>query len=183
MKRLVVRFMWAALILVIVGTSLAWVLLAKSLPQIEGKVSVGQLTANATIARDASGIPVITAENRRDLAYATGYAHAQDRFFQMDLTRRNAAGELSELFGALALPRDKQNRFHRFRARARAVLENVSTAGAEIMSAYADGVNAYLDGRSGTELSLEYGVLTLLNADYAPAPWTPVNSLTSQCTV
>ena len=146
MKRLVVRFMWAALILVIVGTSLAWVLLAKSLPQIEGKVSVGQLTADATIARDASGIPVITAENRRDLAYATGYAHAQDRFFQMDLTRRNAAGELSELFGALALPRDKQNRFHRFRARARAVLENVSTADAEIMSAYADGVNNGLAG-------------------------------------
>ena len=146
MKRLVVRFMWAALILVIVGTSLAWVLLAKSLPQIEGSVTVGQLTANAVIARDASGIPVITAENRRDLAYATGYAHAQDRFFQMDLTRRNAAGELSELFGALALPRDKQNRFHRFRTRARAVLENLSTADAEIMSAYADGVNNGLAG-------------------------------------
>ena len=114
MRRLVVRFMWVALILVIVGASLAGVLLAKSLPQIEGSVTVGQLTANAVIARDASGIPVITAKNRRDLAYATGYAHAQDRFFQMDLTRRNAAGELSELFGALALPRDRQNRFHRF---------------------------------------------------------------------
>lgn len=138
--------MWVALVLVIVGTSLAWMLLARSLPQIEGSVTVGHLTANALIARDTSGIPVITAENRRDLAYATGYAHAQDRFFQMDLTRRNAAGELSELFGALALPRDRQNRFHRFRARARTVLENVSTADAEIVSAYAAGVN---DGLAG----------------------------------
>jgi penicillin amidase len=138
--------MWVALVLVMVGTSLAWVLLTKSLPQIEGSVTVGQLTANAVIARDASGIPIITAENRRDLAYATGYAHAQDRFFQMDLTRRNAAGELSELFGALALPRDRQNRFHRFRARARTVLENISTTDAEIVSAYAAGVN---DGLAG----------------------------------
>ena len=146
MKRFIVRLAWAALILIVVGISLAWVLLAKSLPQIDGEITATRLTADATIARDAAGIPVITAENRRDLAYATGYAHAQDRFFQMDLSRRNSAGELSELFGALALPRDRQNRFHRFRTRAREALKNVSAADAEIISAYADGVN---DGLAG----------------------------------
>lgn len=146
MKRFIVRLAWAALILTVVGISLVWVLLAKSLPQIDGEIAATHLTADATIARDAAGIPVITAENRRDLAYATGYAHAQDRFFQMDLSRRNAAGELSELFGTLALPRDRQNRFHRFRTRAREALKNVSAADAEIISAYADGVN---DGLAG----------------------------------
>ena len=58
--------------------------------------------------------PVILAANRRDLAFATGFAHAQDRFFQMDLIRRKAAGELSELVGAAAIEIDKQSRFHRF---------------------------------------------------------------------
>jgi len=145
-KRFIVRLAWAGLILTVVGISLVWVLLAKSLPQIDGDIAATRLTANATIVRDAAGIPVITADNRRDLAYATGYAHAQDRFFQMDLSRRNAAGELSELFGALALPRDRQNRFHRFRTRAREALKNVSAADAEIISAYADGVNEGLAG-------------------------------------
>jgi penicillin amidase len=72
--------MWAALILLVIGISLVWVLLEKSLPQIDGETAVSRLTADATIVRDVAGIPVITAENRRDLAYATGYAHAQDRF-------------------------------------------------------------------------------------------------------
>jgi penicillin amidase len=143
-KRFIVRLAWAALILIVAGISLVWVLLEKSLPQIDGEIAASHLTADATIARDAAGIPVITAENRRDLAYATGYVHAQDRFFQMDLSRRNAAGELSELFGVLALPRDRQNRFHRFRTRARAAFKNVLAADAEIISAYADGVNAGL---------------------------------------
>ncbi len=65
-----------------------------------------QLAAEATIERDARGIPVITARSRADLAFATGFAHAQDRFFQMDLSRRFAAGELSELFGEAALEQD-----------------------------------------------------------------------------
>ena len=64
----------------------------QSLPQLEGTVSAPALSAEATIERDARGIPVITAATRTDLAYATGYAHAQDRFFQMDLSRRLRGG-------------------------------------------------------------------------------------------
>ena len=75
------------------------------------------------IERDARGVPVITAASRADLAFATGYAHAQDRFFQMDLARRLAAGELSELFGAVALKQDTRARRFGFRAVARRVLE------------------------------------------------------------
>ena len=65
--------------------------------------------------RDARGIPVITAATRRPRATPLGYAHAQDRFFQMDLSRRLAAGEL-ELFGAVALKQDRRTRRSGFRA-------------------------------------------------------------------
>jgi len=146
MRRFIVRLAWAALLLIIAGASLVWVLLSWSLPQIDGEIATTGLTADVTISRDAAGIPEISAGNRRDLAYATGFAHAQDRFFQMDLSRRNAAGELSELFGPLALQRDKQNRLHRFRARAGEALKIRSAADEDIMSAYTDGVN---DGLAG----------------------------------
>lgn len=164
MKRFIVRLLWGSLSLLIAGVALAWVLLNKSLPQIDGEIARTRLSADATIARDAAGIPVISASTRRDLSYATGYAHAQDRFFQMDLTRRNAAGELSELFGALALPRDKQNRLHRFRARAGVALKKLSAVDAEIISAYADGVNDGLDGLGAKPF--EYFLLGT-----TPRPW------------
>ena len=72
------------------------------------------------MARDARGVPLISGTNRDDLAFATGYVHAQERFFQMDLLRRVGAGELAELFGEKAVPLDQANRLHRFRARAAA---------------------------------------------------------------
>ena len=75
-----------------------------SLAQLDGVRSVSSLTAAVTITRDALGVPTITGTNRRDVARATGFVHAQDRFFQMDLLRRRGAGELAELFGRAALP-------------------------------------------------------------------------------
>ena len=102
----------------------------QSLPQIEGTATAPALGSEATIERDARGIPVITAATRADLAYALGYAHAQDRFFQMDLSRRLAAGELSELFGAVALRQDRRTRRFGFRAVARRVIEATPGAGA-----------------------------------------------------
>src|SRR5579862_3893451 len=94
----------AALIL----TPLALVhgLLRQSLPQLDGEIGhMGVVTA-VTIDRDARGIPTIEAANRVDLAYGTGFVHGQDRFFQMDLLRRLAAGELAEVFGEAALEQD-----------------------------------------------------------------------------
>ena len=118
MKRWVVRLLsglgFAATVLFV----LAWLALRASLPELDGEVNVDGLSAVATIERDAAGIPTITANNRVDLAFATGFAHGQDRFFQIDLTRRQAAGELSEIIGAATLDVDKRYRFHRFRSRA-----------------------------------------------------------------
>src|SRR5262252_9680330 len=101
----------------------AWWLMRRSLPALDGTRPAPGIASEASIERDARGIPVISAATRSDLAFATGYAHAQDRFFQMDLARRLAAGELSELFGAIALKQDTRARRFGFRAVARRVLE------------------------------------------------------------
>lgn len=156
--------------LAVSGGAALYLMVAGSLPRLDGEIRTDGLARDALIERDGAGIPVITASNRVDLAYATGYVHGQDRFFQMDLTRRNAAGELSELFGAMALPLDRRHRFHRFRDRANAVLETLSPREEAILEAYADGVN---DGLAdlGTR-PFEY-----LLTGTEPRPWQKADSL------
>ena len=144
MRRWVVRLLsglgFAATVLFI----LAWLALRASLPELDGEVNVDGLSAVATIERDAAGIPTITANNRVDLAFATGFAHGQDRFFQIDLTRRQAAGELSEIIGAATLDVDKRYRFHRFRSRAQVAVSALPESELAILKSYTEGVNAGL---------------------------------------
>ena len=144
MRSWYIRLSAAALVLLLTVVISLWLVARASLPQLDGEIVVSGVGHELTIERDDAGIPTITASNRVDLAYATGFAHGQDRFFQMDLIRRQAAGELSELFGEVALEFDKRNRFHRFRARARSVLELASIEGIKIVESYAAGVNAGL---------------------------------------
>jgi penicillin amidase len=115
-------------------------------------------------------VPTITATNRADLAFATGFVHGQDRYFQMDLTRRQAAGELSELFGKVAVDLDKRMRVHRFRSRAGVALQNASREEAEVLAAYAVGVNAGL--ASLRSRPFEYFLLR-----ESPRPWLAEDSL------
>jgi penicillin amidase len=164
---------WTLLVIAVcavLGFGVAWWAMRQSLPQIAGSASAPGLVAQATIERDARGIPVINATTRADLAYATGYAHAQDRFFQMDLSRRLAAGELSELFGEVALGTDRQKRRFGFRAVARRVMEATPAADRGIVEAYARGVNAGL--ASLKSRPWEY---LLLRAE--PSAWLPEDSV------
>jgi penicillin amidase len=170
MKRWITRLLAGTALLVLVAVILAWVTLRGSLPQLDGVVEVPGLAARATIERDAAGIPTIVAGTREDLAFATGFAHAQDRFFQMDLIRRQGAGELSALFGAVALDADRRYRFHRFRARARERLAGLAPGEREILSRYADGVNAGLDS-----LSVKPFEYLFLKAE--PEPWRPEDTV------
>lgn len=156
-------------VLVATAAGLLWWKMRQSLPQLDGDAVVPALAATATIERDARGIPTITAHSRADLAYATGYAHAQDRFFQMDLARRLAAGELSELFGAVAVPQDTRTRRFGFRAVARRVMESVPESQRLAVDAYARGVNAGL--KSLHARPWEY---LLLRAQ--PREWLPEDS-------
>lgn len=118
--------------------------LRASLPQLDGNVRHSGLSAPVTIERDRLGVPTIVAANRTDLAYATGFVHGQDRFFEMDLSRRLAAGELSELFGKVAVEQDEKARMFRFRSVARAVIQQAPAEQRAIVAAYAKGVNAGL---------------------------------------
>ncbi|MBS0432143.1 MAG: penicillin acylase family protein [Proteobacteria bacterium] len=144
MVRWPIRIVVALLLAVIFVVAIAWALLAGSVPAREGTLALRGLSAPVTIVRDARGSPAITAGSRSDLAYALGFLHGQERFFQMDLLRRNAAGELSELVGGAALKVDERHRMHRFRALARVELSKLPASEHELLDVYTQGVNAGL---------------------------------------
>ena len=135
-----------------------------SLPQLDGPATVAGLTAGVTIDRDGLGVPTITGVNRADVARALGWVHAQERFFQMDLMRRKAAGELAEVVGAAALGLDKAARMHGFRALARGAVARATAEERAVVEAYTAGVNAGLAALS--EKPFEYLALRV-----SPQPW------------
>ncbi|MBM3777924.1 MAG: penicillin acylase family protein [Acidimicrobiia bacterium] len=144
--------------------------LSASLPLVDGEHVLPGLTAPLTVNRDALGIPTIRGATRVDVARATGFVHAQDRFFQMDLSRRRAAGELAALVGASAVDVDRAIRIHRFRAVARRSVDLLRLGDRAVLDAYTDGVNAGLAALDAPPF--EY---TLLRQ--APAAWRPEDTM------
>jgi penicillin amidase len=170
MKTWVLRLAAAALLPLTIAAILTWFTLRGSLPQLDGEIVADGLDGSAAIERDEFGIPVITAGSRLDLAFATGFAHGQDRFFQMDLIRRRSAGEMSELFGEIAVDYDRRNRFHRFRDRAAEVLAQAPRSDRAILDRYAAGVNAGL-------ASLRARPFEYLLLGVQPEPWLAEDSV------
>ena len=160
----------AAAVLLLAALSLGIGLLRASLPRLEGASGAPGLTSVVRITRDSRGVPTIEAANRLDLAYATGFVHAQDRYFEMDLSRRLAAGELAELFGKVALEQDRKARLFRFRSVAREVIAQAAAAERAVIEAYARGVNAGLAGLAGRPW--EYWVL-----GQPPVLWRPEDTV------
>lgn len=140
-----------------VGAAAVWMTLRASLPILDGNFTLEGLSAPVTIVRDAAGVPTVTARSRADLARALGFLHAQDRFFEMDLMRRAAAGELSALLGPSLLPEDRRLRVHRFRDVAERVVARLDAPSRETLAAYTAGVNAGL--RSLDSRPFEYWLL------------------------
>ncbi len=147
---------------------IGWQLRA-SLPDLDGERPLPGLAAPVTVERDDLGVPTLRGTSRLDLVRATGFLHAQDRFFQMDLLRRAAAGTLAELFGPAVLDQDRAVRVHRFHSRAIAQLQAAPVKTREIIDAYAAGVRAGLAALGA--VPPEY---LLLRQD--PAPWSPEDS-------
>jgi penicillin G amidase len=146
-------------------------LLQLTLPRVDGGVHLAGPSAAIEIGRDSLGVVTIRAANEEDAAFALGYAHAQDRMFQMDFTRRLGAGRLSEVLGPTALPTDE---FMRKLGIGHVAEANLAGLPAEVrrqLEAYADGVNAYLAGSD----SLPAPEFLLLG--YRPEPWRPADSL------
>ena len=122
------------------------------------------------IIRDAWGINHIYAENQHDLFFAQGYAAAKDRLFQFEIWRRQATGTVAEIFGEKELKRDIGTRLFKFRGNMITEMNHYHEDGAEIITAYTDGVNAYIDAILKTPelLPIEFQVLGI-----TPKKWIP----------
>jgi penicillin amidase len=143
--RFLKRFVYVSGGLVVVAAIGLWLAVRASLPQLDGARTIAGLSAPVVVSRDAIGVVTIRAGDRRDAALATGFVHAQERLFQMDLMRRFAAGELSALVGVAAAGHDAAQRLHRMRSVARRVMDRAEGAERAIVEAYAAGVNAGID--------------------------------------
>jgi len=164
------RLAVALAVLILTPAALVFGLLRGSLPRLDGELHATGLAAPVTIERDSLGVPTVTAANRSDIAYATGFVHGQDRFFEMDLSRRLAAGELSALIGPATLAQDESARIFGFRRVAEEVLRQSTPEQRAILDAYTRGVN---DGL--TSLNVRPWEYLALRA--RPAPWRPEDSV------
>lgn len=156
--------------LAVVGTGL-WLRgrVAASLPQLDGQLRAPAISEPVTIERDSLGVPTVRGSTRVDVAFGLGFLHGQERFFQMDLMRRRAAGELAELFGAAAVPADRAVRRHRFTRIAEQIIARAPATEAALIDAYTAGVNAGLAALD--ERPFEY---LLLRAE--PRAWRTIDT-------
>lgn len=166
--------LWLLLVLSVVVAAAAgygYYVAHAALPQLDGRLQVDGVKGRVTVTRDAHGVPTIDAATQVDLFFAQGYVTAQDRLWQMDIMRRAAGGELSEILGNDTLQFDREDRILGLRAAARKSIEMASPRDRGFFEAYARGVNSYI-GTHADRLPIEFRIL-----GYAPNPWTPEDSV------
>lgn len=148
-----------------------------SFPQTKGSITLQGLSGPVDVQRDDYGIPQIYASTDEDLFMAQGFVQAQDRFYEMDVRRHMTAGRLSEMFGKSQVDNDEFLRTLGWDRVAKQEYDTkLSAETKRYLQAYAKGVNAYLKGKDGKDISLEYAALGFSN-DYKPEEWTPVDSI------
>ncbi|MEV4444775.1 penicillin acylase family protein [Streptomyces mirabilis] len=148
-----------------------------SFPQTKGSLTLDGLSGPVDVKRDGNGIPQIYASSDEDLFMAQGYVQAQDRFYEMDVRRHMTSGRLSEMFGSGQVKNDEFLRTMGWDRVAKEEYDTkLSASTKKYLQAYAKGVNAYLKGKDGKDISLEYAALGFTN-DYKPQEWTPVDSV------
>src|SRR5699024_727101 len=161
------------LFLIIMGYFFIQAYVKKSLPQVEGEIAI-PVQQDVIVTTDEDGVPHIEAETLEDLFTAQGYVQAQSRMVQMDLSRRQASGMLSELIGESALETDKYFRTLGLRRAAENSLELYSEEAIEVLEAFSNGVNAYIEEASANgTLPIEY---KLIGGE--PDEWSAIDSLT-----
>ncbi|HXQ64397.1 MAG TPA: penicillin acylase family protein [Steroidobacteraceae bacterium] len=170
MQKLLLRIGAGLVLVMLLALAAGWYALSRSLPVVDGRRAASGLEAAVTVERDARGAVTIRGSRRRDLGFALGFAHAQDRLFQMDLLRRASAGELAALLGPATLGSDRELRVHRFRAVAAATVAAAPPDERALLEAYAAGVNA---GAAALALRpFEYLLLQV-----TPEPWRPEDTV------
>ena len=168
--RFLTRVLYVCGSFVIIAAVALWLAVRASLPQLDGERALAGLAAPVQVSRDQTGVVTIGAGYRRDAALATGFVHAQERFFQMDLMRRLAAGELAALVGEAAAGHDMGQRIHRLRSVARRVIHRMDDFERSIVDAYTAGVNAGIDA-----LPVRPFEYLILRAH--PSPWLPEDTV------
>jgi len=145
--------------------------ISKSFPETSGEIQLPSLQAPVSVSRDPFGVPVLVAASEHDLCVALGYVHAQDRLWQMDITRRAGEGRLSELFGEKTLPFDRLFRIVGIRRAAEEVEKTLTAGSRERIGWYAEGFNSFLNAHGGA-YPVEFDFL-----NYEPEHWTVLHSL------
>lgn len=173
--RWLLRATVAIVVLGVLGFAILWWFLSRSIPDYNATTEVAGLTAPVEIVRDHSNVPHIFGETDADVFFALGYAHAQDRLWQMTMLRRTVQGRLSELFGERTLPIDRLMRRLDLHTIARSSLEAQDQPTREALAAYSAGVNAWL--QEVNDGALGRGAPEMWVFPQAIAPWQPVDSL------
>jgi len=169
--RWVIRSVIAVVLIVVVVLGGGYVWLRGSLPEVDGTIAVAGIGGRVEIVRDSNGIPHIYGKSESDAWYGLGYAHAQDRLWQMEMNRRIGAGRLSEILGEKTIPTDTFLRTLSVYQFAQRTVANLSPEAKVSLEAYARGVNAFIDGNDGP-LPPEFLILGV-----KPGPWTVADSL------
>ena len=164
-------FYWMFAIVVIAAGAVAWWFVYRPLPQIDGMASLPGLQQEVTVERDQWGVPHIRAASLEDMVEAQGYVMAQDRLWQMDLLRRVARGQLSEILGPTTVSIDKDFRTLGFGRAAERDATLLDDEARKLMEAYARGVNKFIEQHQKS-LPLEFSLLR-----YKPQPWKPSDTL------
>lgn len=162
------------LLLMILALAISFWFVQRTAPETNGEITLSGLKGSVSIYRDRSGVPHIEASSTKDLFMAQGFVTAQDRMFQMDLSRRQASGTLSEVIGESTIDNDKFFRTLGLRRAAEASYTAYTDEAKQILEWYADGVNAYMtQAKAENSLPIEFTL-----AGYEPNAWTPLDSLT-----
>ena len=169
--RVILWLLLVLLVLALTAIGYAYFVARGALPQLDGNLPVKGLSAAVKVTRDSHGVPAIEAASLPDLFFAQGYVTAQDRLWQMDIMRRFAGGELSEILGEETLKIDREHRILGLRAAARKSLQLAGARDRSYFDAYARGVNAFIES-SGGHLPIEFRILK-----YRPKPWQAEDSI------
>ena len=169
--RILLWLLLAVVVLLAAGGGYLYHVVHSALPQLDGRLQLSGFSAPVTVTRDPRGVPTIEAATLEDLFFAQGYVTAQDRLWQMDVMRRYASGELSEILGPETLKIDREQRILGMRATAKKSIEMTTPRDRNYFEAYARGVNAYI-GTHGDRLPIEFRILR-----YVPKTWQVEDSV------
>ena len=178
-RRVLFTVLGVAVALILVAALAVVVVLRGPLPKHSGEVTLSGPRAEIRVLRDDRAVPHIYATTDHDLFFAQGYVHAQERFFQMDLSRHMASGRLAELVGESGKESDITVRTMGLRRVAEQEWDLLSAEARGFYEAYAEGINAYISGKQPWQLANEYAVLGLSMPVADIEPWTGIDSLVS----